>query len=173
MDFDGKLKFRSHNTSYCLIEVLMKENKTQRVELSHLTFLTITNYKYLANYQIFGLMINKYDIIIHVLVLYLRYTTVNKQLESIKTTSLSLKRSQVQCFSKTNGKLFAFAKLSCCDTTKCSCNVRCIENVLHVYNHVRKTDLWESWVWAYIILWWRDIGIMCHINHLTTNYMYM
>jgi hypothetical protein len=52
-------------------------------------------------------------------------------------------------------------------------HVRCIENVLHVYNHVRKTDLWESWVWAYIILWWRDIGIMCHINHLTTNYMYM
>ena len=109
----------------------MKENKTQRVELSHLTFLTITNYKYLANYQIYGLMINKYDIIIRVLVLYLRYTTVNKQLESIKTTSLSLKRSQVQCFSKTRGKLFAFAKLSCCDTTKCPCNMRCVEDVCY------------------------------------------
>jgi hypothetical protein len=76
-------------------------------------------------------MINKYDIIIRVLVLYLRYTTVNKQLESIKTTSLSLKRSQVQCFSKTRGKLFAFAKLSCCDTTKCPCNMRCVEDVCY------------------------------------------
>jgi len=58
-----------------------------------------------------------FKIIVCILVLYRRFTTVNMQLEDINSVIYSLKQSQVQRFLKTCGKWLVFATFPHCDAT--------------------------------------------------------